>query len=44
MIDAGWTSIILKMASTALAVTVASTIAELAGPVWGALAASLPCP
>lgn len=30
------------MASTALAVTVASTVAESAGPVWGALAASLP--
>ncbi len=42
MIDTGWTSIAIKMASTALAVTVASTVAELAGPVWGALAASLP--
>lgn len=42
MIDTSWTSIIIKMASTAAAVTVASTIAELAGPVWGALAASLP--
>lgn len=42
MIDTGWVPIFIKMASTALAVTLASTVAEAFGPVWGALAASLP--
>ncbi len=37
-----WIAIAIKMIATALAVTIASTVAESAGPIWGALAASLP--
>ncbi len=40
--SSSWLTLTIKMASTALAVTLASTVAEAAGPVWGALAASLP--
>lgn len=37
-----WTALLTKALATALVVTLASALAEAAGPVWGALAASLP--
>lgn len=37
-----WTPVLVKALATALVVTLASVVAEAAGPIWGALAASLP--